>query len=129
MVYEPALESDALSPAARTLPPETLLAVGEVAERLLGAASTAYTGAKAEAAAHIIALEINYLLGLGVIDDVSALVIASETRGARSLSYHGGLALVPPGYQEMFDDLDETPVTTATPASDPARFATLRSRR
>jgi hypothetical protein len=133
VLYEGALSGGLLSGAAKALDSGHREALGELAEALLGASEPLYTGTKATQAVRVIQLEINHLVGLGIsTDDVSALIVASETRGARSRTNQAGVELVPPALLRLFEQIDPTDTTTppaADPAADPARYTIVRSLR
>jgi hypothetical protein len=141
MLYPAALSSALLTSATRALTytpaaGETpasgaRVELGELAEALLGAREPVYTGTKAISAARLIALEMNHLVGMGVVtDDVSALILQSQTRGARSMTNQQNIPLVPDDYARLWDALEDVvPPTGVLAAFDPARFLVVRSRR
>lgn len=127
MLYPAAITSRLLSPSARELDTELLEELGELAEALLGAVAPAYADARGTQAARIIGATVSHLVGLGIAtEDVSALIVQSETRGARSRTNRAGLDLVPESYRAAFAALAPDPVPGAT-SSLASRYATLRS--
>lgn len=138
MLYPAALTSTLLSSATLALaldvtdpdtPAGARVELGELAEALLGAVAPAFTDGRETTAARLVAIAMNHLVGLGIAtEDVSALILSSETRGARSRTNQAGADLVPPALQAQWDALAE-PDPPAETANTFAGFAVVRGLR